>query len=275
MEKYLICFDLDDTLLNKKKKIPFLARIGIYFLLKNGHYIILNSGRPIQGVLPYIKKLKLYNYPFVCSNGSCIYFVNRKLEITKTYSYPLDTIKMNDFMNEIKDFLVYACMQGISERFYFNENDVPDFMKHDEKHTQIFNITSFNIKNPIIMGAFAIKKEEDKKFKKIISKNKYKSLSVFCWGESNNNIYYDIQSLGINKGYAMTVLMEKYKIKKENTIAFGDELNDISMLSLAYYGCIMPKGKEIGQKYGFKILKKDSDRSSSIRYLLKNHKHLF
>ena len=59
MEKYLICLNLDDTLLNKKKKISFLSNLVLKEILQRGHYLILTSKEDYQTIFPYIKKLKL------------------------------------------------------------------------------------------------------------------------------------------------------------------------------------------------------------------------
>ena len=37
----------------------------------------------------------------------------------------------------------------------------------------------------------------------------------------------------------MEYLRKKYNIKKENTISFGDQLNDLSMIEMANYGVAM------------------------------------
>ncbi len=40
---------------------------------------------------------------------------------------------------------------------------------------------------------------------------------------------------GINKGQAVKLLQDSLEIKPEETMAFGDQLNDIEMLEQAYY----------------------------------------
>ena len=53
MNKYLIISDLDNTLLNNKRKISLLSKIYIKKLIKQGHYFILASGIPYQGCINY------------------------------------------------------------------------------------------------------------------------------------------------------------------------------------------------------------------------------
>lgn len=47
--------------------------------------------------------------------------------------------------------------------------------------------------------------------------------------------WIDTMDPGVNKGNAVRILQESLGIKKEETVAFGDQLNDIEMLRQAYY----------------------------------------
>ena len=47
----------------------------------------------------------------------------------------------------------------------------------------------------------------------------------------------------------MEYLRKKYNIKKENTISFGDQLNDLSMIEKAHFGVAMVNSrKEVKEK---------------------------
>ena len=72
IEPYLIAVDMDGTLLNSKKKISLKTYFYLRKLSKQGHKIILASGRPIRALKFYYDKLKL-DTPMVCYNGSFIY----------------------------------------------------------------------------------------------------------------------------------------------------------------------------------------------------------
>ena len=49
------------------------------------------------------------------------------------------------------------------------------------------------------------------------------------------DMWMDCMKPGINKGQAVKLLQESLEIKPEETMAFGDQLNDIEMLQQAYY----------------------------------------
>lgn len=53
------------------------------------------------------------------------------------------------------------------------------------------------------------------------------------------DIWLDIYNKQANKGRAIKLLQEKFEIKKEETMAFGDYYNDIEMLTMAHYSYAM------------------------------------
>lgn len=51
----------------------------------------------------------------------------------------------------------------------------------------------------------------------------------------SGDMWLDCMALGVNKGQAVRQLQESLNIKPEETMVFGDQLNDIEMLGQAYY----------------------------------------
>ena len=61
MDKCFIVLDMDGTLLNKRKEISLLTKNYLLELSKQGHKIILASGRPVRSMISYYDELKLLN----------------------------------------------------------------------------------------------------------------------------------------------------------------------------------------------------------------------
>lgn len=72
---YLIAFDMDGTLLNEKKTISRRTKRYLIKLSKQGHKIVLASGRPSRALKRYYNELKL-NTPMVCYNGAYVFSPN-------------------------------------------------------------------------------------------------------------------------------------------------------------------------------------------------------
>ena len=55
----LLALDMDGTLLNEAKEIPQAHITAIHKAIEKGVKLVLCTGRPLFGVLPYYKKLGL------------------------------------------------------------------------------------------------------------------------------------------------------------------------------------------------------------------------
>ena len=51
----------------------------------------------------------------------------------------------------------------------------------------------------------------------------------------SGEMWMDCMAHGVNKGQAIKTLQESLEIRPEETMVFGDQLNDIEMLNQAYY----------------------------------------
>ena len=72
MEPYLICLDLDGTLLNDEKEIsPYTLKV-LEKLKEQGHYIMIATGRPFRASKPYYEQLGL-DTPIVNFNGAFVH----------------------------------------------------------------------------------------------------------------------------------------------------------------------------------------------------------
>lgn len=51
----------------------------------------------------------------------------------------------------------------------------------------------------------------------------------------SGDMWLDCMALGVNKGQAVKLIQESLNIRPEETMVFGDQLNDVEMLNQAYY----------------------------------------
>ena len=56
--------------------------------------------------------------------------------------------------------------------------------------------------------------------------------------------WVDIMNLTVNKGEAIRLIQKKYDISYEETMAFGDYLNDYEMMKSCYYSYAMKNAHE-------------------------------
>ena len=65
-------------------------------------------------------------------------------------------------------------------------------------------------------------------------------LKLACAGD----MWMDCMALGVNKGNAVKTIQESLDIRPEETMAFGDQLNDLEMLDQAYYSFAVANARE-------------------------------
>ncbi|MFA6611729.1 MAG: HAD-IIB family hydrolase [Bacilli bacterium] len=234
MEKFLILSDLDSTLLTTKKKIPYATIRYIRSLVKKGHLFVIATGRPLQGTLKYRRILDI-DCPIICDNGANIYIPNGDTFTHVTNHMNQDEIK--DFFTRIDPFL-FSGFVG-SDHFLYLENKkyIPWWIVHDDKFVKITRIEG-KLKDTICEDAhitfFQITKDGYETTTKIIKE--YKDFIYGYWGEENGICTFVLSHKNARKGTAMDYLISKYQINPANTIAFGDEDNDVSMIQKAHYG---------------------------------------
>ncbi|MNY54045.1 putative phosphatase YwpJ [compost metagenome] len=79
-------------------------------------------------------------------------------------------------------------------------------------------------------------------------------------------IWLDISHKKANKGRAMEVLQEKFKVTAEQTMVFGDYLNDLEMLEKAHYSYAMANAHPDIKKIA-RFIAKSNDENGVVEIL--------
>lgn len=228
--KAIIC-DLDGTLLNSKHQfsentINSIRKInneGIKVYIATGrHYLDAKKFREILGVDTFL----------ISSNGAKVHN-NMDKEI---FSYEIP--------NEIiRELLTLNIDEEIQKNIFTNNGwyveKVP-INSEEAHHISGFSyniVSSFNdLKDEKIIKVFFISDNLEKmsQFYNCIPKELKNSISM---GLPSN--YLEIMKRGVSKGEIIIKMLELDGITPEETIAFGDGLNDLEMLSIVKQGYIM------------------------------------
>lgn len=264
MEKYLILSDLDDTLLNKKHE---LSRTTIHYIRKiskRGHIFVFCTGRPIQGTMKFYRKLKI-DSPVVCDNGTNIVFpYNPSLNV----KFGIDLDLFIDFCTEVKDY-IYASVYSENDKIYFqNRNEVPIWVLHFTDKTETVEGKMHEIADVSpSLPLFYIYESKHEAFEEILNKPKYESISVRAWGEHNGIYSYELFNSEASKGDALLYLRDYFGIAKENTIGFGDQMNDVELVQKAFDGVAMVNGEEKLKLYAKHVTKYPNYKNGVVKYL--------
>lgn len=242
MDVKILVLDIDGTLTNTKKEVTKVTRQAILDAQEKGVTIVLASGRPTTGILPFVKELKLDQYDgyilsfnggqvISCRLGETIY----KKELPKDlipYLYKESkenhvTILSYDDENVITEDPdnVYVVKESTINRMPIKK--VSDFSQH----------ITYPITKCLMVGdgnRMAVVEEEIKeKFGEQL--NIYRSEPFFL----------EIMPQNIDKAYSLDILLQHLDLTKEQMIAIGDGYNDISMIQFAGLGVAMENAQGV------------------------------
>ena len=220
-------FDVDGTLVSfKTHKISKLSKKAILTLKQQNIKIFVATGRALYQI-DNLDNIEFDGY--ITFNGSACYINNKEIyKITlnkndiKSLCNYLENHNLPCSIMTSKD--VYTNTHKTIEIFYkmvnVNANVIDNFIEH------IYN----NIDDIFQMNIFA-----DKDTEKNIMNNILVNSTSSRWHPS----FFDVNIKDIGKHIGIDKVIEYYGIKLEETIAFGDGENDISMIKHVGIGVAM------------------------------------
>lgn len=265
---YLISCDIDGTLLNKKRKIPLKNRRFIKKAIRNGNLFVLNTGRPYQGIIDFVKKLRLYNTPISVTNGAAIIYLDKNYKIVKSTIFAMDKNRVMELIKDTEPFLALSFASSLNKYFSSDFSQVPFFFLHIRCGVKLTEGDMKEIIDEDLLNVSLQTKNEFVPQVIEIIKTKYPEFEYTKWDPWKDVTGIQVALKTANKGHALKYLQEQYKIQSDKTIAFGDELNDISMLKAAKEGYVMKNAKERMLKDAIRVTAKDNSHSG-VSYELK------
>ena len=269
MEKYLVCIDLDSTFLKEDKSISDYSKKYIKEFVDKGHYLIINTGRPHQGAIQFLKELNIHQ-PMIVNNGSAIVEYDNKYEKVISYkTFGLNIKLVKKFYKQVRKYIKTVAVTSLFD-FYSNDiSSCPFFIIHPSEQIKFHEgeINKILTTEPLRTEYF-VRGEYIKKFEKILNKRKYKkAFDYINWGSWDNIYSYEIFAKDGTKGQAMEFLAKKLNISHVNTFAFGDQLNDLSMIEYAYDGVAILNARNEVKERANHITKKDNNNDGVVSYL--------
>jgi cof-like hydrolase len=245
----LIAIDMDGTLLNEKKHIDKAQKEAIHEAVEAGIKIVLCTGRPLYGILPFYEELglsELDSEGYVILNNGCSIHKTKDWKLIDQVNFTSDDIEYLYKFSESYDINFTL----VNDTYYFNIgrkptdelikdagfvfSDITDISLEEAKSGKHKIMKIMFLGNPEIMADFQKENEN-------ILKDKYSSVL-------SQPYVYEILPKGNNKGTGLKKLAKKLGIKQEEIMAIGDGNNDIEMFEYANYSVAMENGTELAKK---------------------------
>lgn len=242
MKPKLISADLDGTLLDNDKNLSAFNKKALERAAAAGAEIVIATGRPFAGIPRALLEMPLFRY-FILLNGAKVY--DRKLDrALYRAEIPVETaVRIFDMADDARAMV--SCFQndvGLTERKYF---DAIDCYIHDPPSNKLIRslrIPVDNLRDYVLSRGGTVQKiqfffqnlSRREKLKLLIDRN-FPQLAASVSMPEN----LEINHCDATKGKALKALCGELLINMEETAAFGDGTNDISMLKDAGIGVAM------------------------------------
>lgn len=268
MDSYLIAFDMDGTLLNDKKNISFLTRRYLRKLTKQGHKIVLASGRPSRAMNRYYEELGLTT-PMICYNGAYLFSPKDPNFKPIEFEFPKEVIV--EVIDKIRPHIKNVMCEDEENIWVDKKDDYLDkFFWYENMNIIYGDLVDTLHKNPmtcIVQTPFEYR--DTGEIEKIMEA--YPNLSARFWTGSP---YFELYYKGTSKGASLRKVSEYYKIPKERVIVFGDAENDREMLEFAGIPVAMKNGKISLQDVAKHVTVKDNNHNGIYHTLKKIFKEI-
>lgn len=222
----LVVSDIDGTLLEDggHELNPELFDV-ILKLRAAGMQFAAASGRQwasIEAVFEPIKEKIFY----LSDNGAYVGMCGRNLFLN-----PIDRDLIHEMIRDIRAAGLTALLSGPDQAYMDEDN--PEFYRWltEGYRFQVKKVRDLMQVEDQFIKISAYKKHDVEPATKELREKYGSRLKITISGD----MWMDCMASGVNKGEAVKLLQESLGILPEETIAFGDQLNDMEMLKQAYY----------------------------------------
>lgn len=237
MKYKLLVLDVDGTLLNDEREISKRTLAALLKVQQMGVRIVLASGRPTYGLMPLAKTLELGNYGgFVLSYNGCQIIKAQNGEILFERRINPEMLPYLEKKARKNGFAIFT---------YHNDTLITD--SPDNEY----------IKNEALLNNLKIIKEDEfstaidfAPCKCMLVSDKEEALIELeqHWGKRlagtldafrSEPYFLEVVPCGVNKANTLGALLEHLGVTREEVIAVGDGVCDVTMLQLAGMGVAM------------------------------------
>ena len=235
----LFATDLDGTLLDSKHLLREETQKALVSLSEKGIIVAVATGRALSSIPETILSLKGLKY-LITANGATLYLNDTKELIYEKFlsvealDLVIDLFNDPDVMCEVfwggtpyvelskyNDAMNYGIPKWFSSYFFDSRKPLEDFYSTVRNHENVIENINF------IFGNETVKN----RIYDLLEKNTdhYSLTSSFHFN-------FEIGGIGVSKSSAVDFLAKREGISQDETICFGDNDNDVTMIEYAGIG---------------------------------------
>lgn len=237
----LIVSDVDGTLVKNGQKYledGFMETVNA--LMERSVTFAVASGRQRQSIEELFAGSKRPLY-MICENGGNLYYNGKDLDF-----HAFSEEMYQEIYREVRNYCPGICFAMAAPDNYYTESRSQEFAKTlaDKYFFKVQAVDDLeHLKLPVCKIAVYTENDVQKlarHFQELWSDRMEIAVSGDRW--------VDFNPKGTNKGAGVKKLQELLGVTKEETMVFGDNENDVSMMSRALYSCAVSNAKPAAKR---------------------------
>ncbi|MFC0345227.1 HAD family hydrolase [Epilithonimonas hispanica] len=227
----LIVTDMDGTFLNSNYEVsPDFPKV--YQELKDrGILFVPASGRQMPGITKYFGDIE-NEIGFIAENGGYIVYKNQEL-----FADEMDHDLVVKIIKAVREIPGARAVLSAKKQAYYETEDqefIDFFTQYYTKNQKVEDLTEVIDDTAFKIAVYHPDGSEKNLYPILKQFEEYDLKSVV-----SGKYWLDVMNQNINKGIALEKLQKSLNILPEETMAFGDYMNDIEMLKNARYSYAM------------------------------------
>ncbi|KRN75504.1 hypothetical protein IV73_GL000674 [Weissella kandleri] len=270
MGRKLIGIDLDHTTLNEAGQVSPVTQKTLQAAQAAGHIVAIITGRPPRLTQDIYDQIGLKT-PMINFNGGLGYNPNQSW--ADAYSYQVKREIVFDLVEQAPNLAVNTIVaeqaqQVFGQRFLGHEQGPTNLKFFPQDQEQRAALTPQNVQGDVNAILLHVTQNAIPQTQKWLKARYGKDqVTVKTWGADDPVI--EVAPAGVAKDTGLQVLQRSFAIKSDDVYAFGDEMNDLEMLSYAKHGVLMVNGNMSLKTVANEMTDYTNDEDGLARYLQK------
>ena len=261
----LIAFDLDGTLFDDRKQLPQENIAALRAAGDDGILLVPATGRILQGLPDQLLQLGLFRY-FIFANGASVYDLDTETQLFSACIPPELAVRICEHMDTLP--VLYDCYRGewgymtqwmyeAAPDFFALEPEILKLVRRLRKPVPELKENIREVDVPLEKLQMYFRPEQMAERERQLLELPRLFPEIAATSSLKNNI--EINSIKAGKGRALLELCAQLGIAPEDTVAFGDGLNDADMLEAAGYGAAMENAADAVKQKADAVIENNND----------------
>lgn len=261
----LIAFDLDGTLFDDRKQLPQENIAALRAAGDAGILLVPATGRILQGLPDQLLQLGLFRY-FIFANGASVYDLDTETQLFSACIPPELAVRICEHMDTLS--VLYDCYRGewgymtqwmyeAAPDFFALEPEILKLVRRLRKPVPELKENIREVDVPLEKLQMYFRPEQMAERERQLLELPRLFPEIAATSSLKNNI--EINSIKAGKGRALLELCAQLGIAPEDTVAFGDGLNDADMLEAAGYGAAMENAADAVKQKADAVIENNND----------------